>query len=647
MSNTDSRFMRDEELRVLLNKWDAPEAPGSLDERITASYRQSMSSIGSLSSLDPQRDSEVVKMKFCSTCQEQFADRFSFCPVDGTPLTAVAADTVAPPTASAPIDVEASYPMSETVSQIKPQATVPPAAVQSALVVPPTPVAPPKTIAPAAPIQSAAVEPQVPPVPVIETTPKVAEPQVAIWPPHVVPKIIVPVRAHSGSVVPHEMIGEYHLTMLEDKGLLPRLGDAFAEVAHNYQLTWPEFKRDPFGFTKRSFQGYGKMVGGFLGTRNTALALLIAVVAIGAIVGLLFVVDRAQSGLTSRIGLVAVGIGAFAALIALFATWLGRDSGAAVMGARPADSTNVVSGIAVAFALVTAVVGGVVFWSFLHQRALAKAQAQEDQMELTQMITDIPNEQPTPDEGTAGMAKGNGGGSKPKQEKAGGGGGGGREESEPASFGKLPQGDLRIPQVVAPDPHPPVIKNPALPMPATLDVDPALFPPDTRQLNYGDPKSKSTTPSSGSGTGNGIGNGQGGGVGPGSGGGYGPGNGGNTGGGPRNEGGGGPGGGGGGAGDYNKIFSGKEVTSKARVLEKPEPTYTESARKNQITGTVVLRAVFNQSGQVTNIHAVSGLPDGLTERAIAAAKNIRFVPATKDGHPVSMWMELQYNFNLY
>ena len=32
---------------------------------------------------------------------------------------------------------------------------------------------------------------------------------------------------------------------------------------------------------------------------------------------------------------------------------------------------------------------------------------------------------------------------------------------------------------------------------------------------------------------------------------------------------------------------------------------------------------------------------------IAAAKGIRFVPATKDGHPVSMWMELQYNFNLY
>jgi TonB family protein len=99
--------------------------------------------------------------------------------------------------------------------------------------------------------------------------------------------------------------------------------------------------------------------------------------------------------------------------------------------------------------------------------------------------------------------------------------------------------------------------------------------------------------------------------------------------------------------EYNRIFSGREVDSKARLLSKPEPTYTEKARQNQISGTVVLRAVLSANGQVTNIYAVSGLPDGLTERAIEAAKQIKFVPATKGCHPVSMWMELQYNFNLY
>jgi len=66
-----------------------------------------------------------------------------------------------------------------------------------------------------------------------------------------------------------------------------------------------------------------------------------------------------------------------------------------------------------------------------------------------------------------------------------------------------------------------------------------------------------------------------------------------------------------------------------------------------VTGTIVIRCVFAATGSVTNIHVVSNLPDGLDQRAIEAARGIRFMPAIKDGHFVSMWMELQYNFNLY
>ena len=583
MSDFDAKFMQDEDLRNLLRQWSAPDAPGSLDDRVAATYQQMMSNPAALSNsaVHSQRDSEVVAMKFCSTCQEQFADRFSFCPVDGTPLEIPASAPVVTPVS----EVETAYPSSEKAAYERPTEPV-------------------YTKSPAAPVPGLTA-------------------------------------AAAGA----ENIGEYHLTILEDTGLASRLAGELGNVAHNYQLTWPEFKRDPFGFVKRSVQGYGKMAGGFFGSRDVVVASVISLVAMVVLVGAIFLLDRTQGiGGPSKKTIIAVAVVGFFGLLGVFASWLSLG-GAAVMGAKPSDSRDVLSGIIAAFAMLFLVVGGAFFWD-MHQKAKAAEKAADDEVELTQMITDIPNEQPTPDEGTAGMAKGSGGGSKPKQEKAGGGGGGGREEKDPASFGKLPQADLRIPQVVAPDPHPPVIKNPSLPMPATLDADPVLFPPDTRQLAYGDPKSKSTTPSSGSGTGNGIGSGTGGGVGPGSGGGYGPGEGGNTGGGPRREGGGGPGGGGGGT-DYSRIFSGKDVTSKARVLEKPEPAYTEAARKNQITGTVVLRAVFSAGGQVTNISAVSRLPDGLTERAIAAARQIRFVPATKDGHPVSMWMELQYNFNLY
>lgn len=95
------------------------------------------------------------------------------------------------------------------------------------------------------------------------------------------------------------------------------------------------------------------------------------------------------------------------------------------------------------------------------------------------------------------------------------------------------------------------------------------------------------------------------------------------------------------------LYVGKDVNKKVRLGMKPEPAYTEIARQNSTTGTVVLKCVFASNGSVMHIRVVSGLPYGLTEKAIAAARKIKFIPAIKDGHYVSMWMQLEYNFNLY
>jgi TonB family protein len=485
------KFISEDELKGLLERWLAPEPSKSLDQRVANSYHREIGSVGAAQATPgAQSQKEVVMMKLCSTCKEEFADKFSFCPVDGTPLSSVVS---------------------------KPE--------------------------------QKAVEPASFGEPLMASSPALA-------------------AAGSAALV---LRGEFHLTFVDDAGLVTRLSDALKEVAHESELTWPEFKRDPFGFSKRMAVGYGQAGWRFMSQPNVATGVLTS----------LFIMMSAV----------------------LLVIWLDRV-----------------------------------------QTRRAAEQAAEQEL-VVESFLDIPTEQPTPDEGTAGLAKGKGGGEKPKQEKAGGGGGGGREEQKPASAGKAPQADLHIPPVVAPDPHPPTVKNPVLPVAAQLDADKVLFPPDARVLPYG-LKTGPTTPSSGPGTGNGMGTGTGGGMGPGEGSGYGPGRGGNTGGGDRNEGGGGPGGGGGGT-DYTKVFSGKDVNSKARVLSKPEPQYTEEARKNQITGTVVLRAVFTSGGQVTNIRAISGLPYGLTERAIAAARQIKFSPATKDGHAVSMYIQLEYNFNLY
>lgn len=96
-----------------------------------------------------------------------------------------------------------------------------------------------------------------------------------------------------------------------------------------------------------------------------------------------------------------------------------------------------------------------------------------------------------------------------------------------------------------------------------------------------------------------------------------------------------------------KTFTGKEVETKAFLVKRVEPKYTKDARKNKVEGTVVIRCIFSSTGKVTDIRVISRLPDGLTEKAVAAARLIRFKPATKNGKPVSMYMQLEYNFTLH
>jgi TonB family protein len=100
-------------------------------------------------------------------------------------------------------------------------------------------------------------------------------------------------------------------------------------------------------------------------------------------------------------------------------------------------------------------------------------------------------------------------------------------------------------------------------------------------------------------------------------------------------------------GEPRLVYSGKEVTTKARVLSKPEPVYTEAARSKRVIGTVVLRCVFTAEGAVKHCLILKALPLGLTAQSLEAAKQVKFVPAMVDGLPVSMYIQMEYNFNLY
>ncbi len=101
------------------------------------------------------------------------------------------------------------------------------------------------------------------------------------------------------------------------------------------------------------------------------------------------------------------------------------------------------------------------------------------------------------------------------------------------------------------------------------------------------------------------------------------------------------------ANDYTKPFRYSEVKKKATITEKPEPGFTEEARRFNVSGVVRLLAVLAASGEVQNIQIVKGLPHGLTEKSVAAAQKVRFNPAQKDGRAVSQFVIFEYNYNIY
>ena len=83
----------------------------------------------------------------------------------------------------------------------------------------------------------------------------------------------------------------------------------------------------------------------------------------------------------------------------------------------------------------------------------------------------------------------------------------------------------------------------------------------------------------------------------------------------------------------------------SRATEKAD--YTEDARHAGVQGTVILMVVFADEGVLKHILVLQGLSYGLTEQAIAAARKIRFTPAMRDGKPISVNGELEFNFSLY
>ncbi|MEI9813195.1 MAG: energy transducer TonB [Acidobacteriota bacterium] len=81
-------------------------------------------------------------------------------------------------------------------------------------------------------------------------------------------------------------------------------------------------------------------------------------------------------------------------------------------------------------------------------------------------------------------------------------------------------------------------------------------------------------------------------------------------------------------------------------LSKPEPEYSEEARKAKHQGEVLLTVVVDEKGMPQQITVKKSLGLGLDEKAIEAVQKWRFKPGMKDGKPVAVQATIAVSFHL-
>jgi protein TonB len=76
------------------------------------------------------------------------------------------------------------------------------------------------------------------------------------------------------------------------------------------------------------------------------------------------------------------------------------------------------------------------------------------------------------------------------------------------------------------------------------------------------------------------------------------------------------------------------------------PKYPEYARKMRVEGVVVVEAVIDESGNVVRARFLNDIGMGCGDAAVEAIRTWKYKPATLDGRPVSVYLEVKVSFRL-
>lgn len=82
------------------------------------------------------------------------------------------------------------------------------------------------------------------------------------------------------------------------------------------------------------------------------------------------------------------------------------------------------------------------------------------------------------------------------------------------------------------------------------------------------------------------------------------------------------------------------------AITRVEPAYNELARRARTSGIVIVEAIINANGDVTDARILKGLPFGLDEAALTAVRKWKFKPGTLNGRPVPVIFTLTVRFQV-
>lgn len=82
------------------------------------------------------------------------------------------------------------------------------------------------------------------------------------------------------------------------------------------------------------------------------------------------------------------------------------------------------------------------------------------------------------------------------------------------------------------------------------------------------------------------------------------------------------------------------------IVKRVQPDYTEVARRARVQGIVVIEAIIDRQGNVTEARVIKPLPMGLDQQALNAIRQWKFKPGTLNGQPVPVYYNLTVNFQI-